>query len=408
MLLSLLLALAPTPQEIPVRVHLPPLKSIDELKARAGTPDGKGLFVRRKGSQRLEFVPWENEETANQVFRYLKFYRAGEVHFTSGRFSFHQGMDVRRIPNLVISGSPGTVLEIADLPEVLPLTTAAVQSGDLFLSVDRPQDMKVGWRYQLYAPGKDSTRVLEFEVHRVEGERVYLYKRVAFMPKVTEIPAGSRVLEEVNLLRIRKCDGVVIQGLTFDGRKQGPVRGHTIYGGIYATGDYRAGERPTTSGMTVRNCTFRDLMGRGFCAYGWADIRIEDCGFYDIHAQAIEIDHFSSARVLTNHVVGAESGVMLNDCFETVVEGNVLRDCRIGVRLLRLYPQDWVNTGNVVVGNFIGPKCNKGIAFEDDEGSGVIGNRIHANRFVGIEAQMQIVDPGQPGSNEVRGNSGDL
>jgi hypothetical protein len=393
LMLPFLLVLATTPQEPtepPVRVHAPLLKEIEELKSRAGTPDGKGLFVRRKGAERLEFVPWESEDTADAVFRYVKFYRGGEVHFTPGRFPFRQGLDVRGIPGVRISGSPGTVLEIADRPEKTPLLTAPALPGDLYLTVDRPELMRAGWRYQLYSPDNDRTRVLEFEVHRVEGDRVYVYDRIAYMPMVDEIPAGSRVLEEVNLLRIRKCDGAVIEGLTFDGRGQGAVRGHTIYGGIYATGLYKSGERPTTSGLTVRGCTFRGLMGRGFCVYGWGDVRVEDCGFYDIHAQAIEIDHFSSAYVTANHIVGAESGIMLNDCFETLVEGNVMSDCLIGIRLLRIFPEEWVNTGNVVQDNRIGPNCNKGIAFEDNEGSGNTGNKVRGNHFVRIAESLRI------------------
>jgi hypothetical protein len=395
MLLTLLLALTALPQEPlepPVRVHASKLKSIEHLKSRPGTPDGKGLFVRRKDSERIEFVPWESEASANEALRYLKYYLGGELHFTPGRFPFRQGLDVRSIPGVRISGSPGTVLEIADRPSETPLLTAAAEPGDLFLTVDRPEDIVPGWRYQLYAPGKDNTRALEFEVHRVEGERVFIYEPVRFMPMVKAIPVGSRVLEEVNLLRIRKCEGALIQGLTFDGRGQGAVRGHTIYGGIYATGLYKAGERPTTSELTVRGCTFRGLMGRGFCAYGWADIRIEDCGFFDIRAQAIEIDHFSSAHVKSNYIAGAESGVMLNDCFETVVEGNVIRDCLIGVRLLRIFPEDWVNTGSIIQDNRIGPGCATGIRVEDNEGSGVSGNFLRGNYFVGIGRTQRIVD----------------
>ena len=145
-------------------------------------------------------------------------------------------------------------------------------------------------------------------------------------------------------------------------------------------------------------------MGRGFCVYGWADVRIEDCGFYDIHAQAIEIDHFSSAYVASNHIVGAESGIMLNDCFETVVEGNILRECMIGIRLLRIFPEEWINTGTVVQDNRIGPGCNKGIAFEDNQGSGVTGNFIRGNHFIGIGKQMQIVESE---GNTVKRNTSD-
>ena len=208
------------------------------------------------------------------------------------------------------------------------------------------------------------------------------------MPHVKEIPSDCRVLEEVNGFQIKRCPGITIQNLTLDGHGRGDVRGHTIYSGIINTGLYRERRRPTTVGMTVRGCTFRGLMGRGIAFYGVAGARIEGNSFHRIRAQAIEIDHFSSGHVLNNHVDGAEVGVTINDAFESLVEGNVLRNCRYGIRFMDVISADWVNTGNVVRDNQIGPGCKLGVEFRDP----MQGNVVRGNRFLGLAKKDRVVN----------------
>jgi hypothetical protein len=325
------------------------------------------------------------------------------VRFAPGTYTLELGIEVFRVPNLTISGSPGAVIQFAQGPEHPPLTTVEAREGDLWLEVDRTEGLRVGARYQLYSPQRSGARVLDFQIDSIDGRRVLLRRPVRFMPRIDQIPAGSRLLLELNAFRFRECPGLTLQNLTVDGRGRGPVRGHTLYCGVYATGKYRQGERPTTRGLTVRGCTFRNLMGRGVCFYGIEDVRVEHSGFFDIRAQAIEIDHYSSAYVAYNHVERAEVGVMLNDSFETLVEGNVLRGCRkAAVRILRIFPEGWVNTGNVVRDNRIGPGNRLGVSIESDIEMEITGNVVLGNHFVGLEPELRVIEPG---GNRVEGNT---
>lgn len=383
-------------------VHIPPPRDIDDLTRPESEIGGPGLLVRRRGFDRMEYVPWESEATANQVFRYLKYWSGGEVHFLPGRYEIEQALDVRGTPDLKISGTPGAVLTFAKGPDTPPRNLEALQRGDTEMRVDRPEQMRVGWKYQLYAPDKDNTRVLEIEVFAIEGDRIQLLEPVTFMPMISEIPANCRVFEEVNIFRVRNCPRLVMENLVMDGAHRGTVRGHTLYGGIYVTGDYRHLERPITHDMTVRGCTFRNFEGRGLCAYGLGDLRVENCGFYDIRAQALEVDHFSSGHILNNDFDGGECGVMVNDAFDTVVEANTIRNCRIGVRVLRLFDPEWVNTGNLIASNRIGPGCIKGVAFEDQVGDGLEGNFVLENHFIGLGPKLRVHNAD---GNTVEGNT---
>ncbi len=376
----------------------PPAGSQDRVPT-----DGPGVFLRKIGGKSLRFVPWESEESVERVFAAMRIWGGGEVHFAPGTYTLERGFRALRVPNLTVSGSPGVLFQFAPGPEQIPLTTAEVEEGDTVIEVDRADGLQVGRRYQLYSPKRSGARVLEFEIDSIEGCTVHLKRPVAFMPRVEEIPAGSKVLEELNAFRFRDCPNLEIRGLTIDGRGRGPVRGHTIYCGVYATGRYRAGERPTTAGMVVRNCTFRNLMGRGVCVYGLADVLIEGSSFHDIHAQAIEIDHYSSGRVISNQITGAEVGVMVNDAFETVVEGNVISGCwRAAVRILRIFPENWVNVGNAVRDNRIGPNCGVGVVIETDIDVEVNGNAVEGNHFVGLGPEERVI---APTGNEVEGNT---
>jgi hypothetical protein len=359
-----------------------------------GWAAGPGVFFRKHGASRYRFVAWKSEESVNRVFAAMRQWGGGEVHFAPGTYTLELGFEAFRVPNLTVSGSPGVVLQFAHGPVEPPRTLRPVEEGDTNIVVDRADGLRAGRPYQLYSPKRSGARVLDFEIESIEGDTLHLRRPVAFMPMVSEIPAGSQVLLELNAFRFRECPGLVIENLTIDGRGRGPVRGHTLYCGVYATGRYRAGERPTTRGMTVRGCTFKNLMGRGVCAYGIADVVVEDSTFLDIHAQAIEIDHYSSGYVARNHVRGAEVGVMLNDAFESVVEGNVLSGCRKeAVKVLRIFPEDWVNTGNVVRDNRIGPDNRSGVVIGSDIDVPITGNSVLGNHFVGLEPELRVVAP---------------
>jgi len=357
-------------------------------------PDGgRGVFIRPKGKDVFRFEPWVSEEETNRLLRTLRRSAGGELHFTPGTYVVHQGFYLSSTPDVRISGSPDVRLEFAPPPPVMPLTTESLHEGDRLMKVDDVSTLHVGWSYQLYAPDRDSTRVLEFEIAGIEGDVIELKSPVTYMPMIQEIPPGSRVLEEINFFKVIACPGAVIEGFVMDGKGRGPVRGHTSYGGVYATGLNPKNQRPTVHGLTVRDCAFRGLKGRGVAAYGIAEVRVTNNSFHDIFAQAVEIDHFSSGYVANNLVDGAEVGVMINDAFETVVEGNVLLRCQLGVRFLRIFPQDWVNVGNVVRNNRIG-YCDHGVVFNDNLNpeEGVKGNYVLGNHFLGITPFERVVN----------------
>jgi hypothetical protein len=350
-----------------------------------------GVYVRLKGEDALEFFPWRNESTVNQQLRRLRDAKGGQLTFAPGTYTVNRGFIVPQVPDLTISGSPGTELVFAAEPAT-PLTVKPALEGDTVLYIEPADGLRVGWEYQLYAPDHDLTRVLEFRVAAVEGNEVRLTKPVKFLPHYPSVPADCRVLITVNFFKVLGCPRLVIENLSMDGTGRGAVRGHTLYCGVYATGLVQHA-RPTISGLTVRGCTFRGLMGRGVAAYGLADVLIEDCEFHQIHAQAIEIDHYASGLVTGNLIDEAEVGVMLNDCFETVVEDNEIRDCLTAIRLLRIFPEDWINVGNIVRKNRVGPGNRRGIKLDDEVSTGLTGNHIVENHFIGQGPKSRVINP---------------
>jgi hypothetical protein len=369
-------------------------------RAPEPVPVKRGVYVRLAGEETSTFYKWFSERTVNRQLRRLREAGGGELTFAPGTYRVLRGFIVPQVPNLSISGSPGT--ELVFMPEpATPLTVQAVLEGDHAIRVDRAEGLYPGWEYQLYAPDLDTTRVLEFRIEAIEGNDLILSEPVKFLPRQDSIPVGSRVLVTSNFFKVLGSPGLVIENLILDGRGRGDVRGHTLYGGVYATGLLQHA-RPEVHGLTIRNCTFRGLKGRGVAVYGLADVLVEHCEFHDITAQAIEIDHYSSGRVADNLVDGAEVGVMLNDCFETVVEDNELRNCLTAVRLLRIFDEEWINVGNVVRHNRIGRGNRRGVVFEDEVSSGLCGNYVLENHFIGQGPKSRVIDAE---GNTVEGNT---
>jgi len=370
----------------------PPTAGADADREQPEGPEPErrteGLFVRRTGQKYFTFEPWVDEFAANEIFAGLKDV-GGEVHFAPGRYVVQQGFILDEVPDLTVSGSPGVVIEFADPPPIVPLTTDRIPKGTRKLMVDRPELIVPGWAYQIYSADGKGDRILEFRVESVEDGVAQLEKPAVYMPHVKGIPVGSQVLVQVNGFQVRRCPGLVIQNFTIDGHDRGDVRGHTCYCGVVAVGNYKAGQRPTTFGLTVRGCTFRGLKGRGIAFYGIDEGLLENNMFQCIRAQAMEVDHFSSGHVIYNYVDGAQTGVTLNDSFEALVEGNALTNCDIGVYFMRIYPQRWVNTDNEVYTNAIGPGTKRGVVFRDE---GIEGNDIRGNRYIELEERFRKVD----------------
>ncbi len=353
------------------------------------TGNGLGIFFKKPNAKRFEFFPWESEETLNGLIWDIKYKPGAEIVFAPGIYVIEQRIFVNEVPDLRMSGMPGTRLVFAAGPDKTDTNTNPINRGDTFIHVEHPERFKVDWRYQLYKADGRGDRVLEFVVKSVLEDRLELTLPAHFMPHVKEIPSGCQIMEELNFFRVRRCPNFVLENLEMDGLNRGGIRGHTNYCGIYATGLYKEHERPTTLGFEIRGCRFKNLKGRGLVFYGMGDVLIENNYFENIRAQAMEIDHFSSGHIRNNYVNGAEVGVMVNDAFESIVEGNVLTNCGHGVRFLMVYPDDWVNTGNIIRDNRIGPGCKAGVHFFS---KGLSQNVVTGNTFIGFKNEHKVIN----------------
>ncbi|MEM8709462.1 MAG: right-handed parallel beta-helix repeat-containing protein [Planctomycetota bacterium] len=362
---------------------------------------GPGFFLRGHGAESFRFVPWTSERSLTEALAKLPPVAptsdaTAEVRMAPGRYVIESEILINGVHHLTFTGHPEAEFVFADGPDATTHLIGPVAEGDLVLRVEHPSRMRAGFHYQIYAADGRGDRMLEFTVLAVKDGLVYLKRAVNFMQHVTAIRAGAQVMQQVNFLRVRKCHDLTLQGLRLDGRHRGGTRTHTTYCGAYVTGNYVPHRRATTKGLVVRGCTFRNLKGRGIAFYGMEDVTIERNYFEHIRAQAIEIDHFASGYIHGNVVNGAEIGVMVNDAYESVVEGNILRHCQDGVRFMEIYDDPWVNTGNLVRGNDIGPGYRFGVFFRNE---GMVDNVVEGNVFRGFKANDRVV--GGEG-NEIR------
>ncbi len=351
--------------------------------------ESPGFFLRPHGEERFEFVRWESEDSLTDALADLPKAKEGtaEVRMAPGRYVIEQQVLIQGVDRLTITGGAAAQFVFADGPDTTTSLTAPVQEGDVVLRVAHTGKMREGFNYQVYRADGKGDRLLEFSVLAIKDDLIYLSRAVKFMPHVREVPQGAAVIEQVNFFRVKECNDLTLEGLHCDGRHRGGVRTHTTYCGVHATGHYVPHKRATTKGLTVRNCSFRNLKGRGVVFYGMEDVFIEGNYFEHIRAQAMEIDHFASGHIRGNVVNGAEVGVMVNDAYESVVEGNVLRHCQDGIRFREIYADDWVNTGNVARDNLIGPGLRYGIYFQFE---GCVDNLVEGNVFVGYGKNNRV------------------
>ena len=353
--------------------------------------NGLGLFVRQPGADEFEFVPWKSEKTFNRITFLARKKPGLHIHFAPGEYVVESRLDLHFNPDARISGTPRSRLVFAEGPNMVGFNTAPIEEGAVSIEVSHPELFKPHARYQAYRANGTSDRQVEIVVNTVDVEnmRLILSQPVKYLPHVrkTGLPAGLQLMEELNFFHVLSSPRLVIENLEMDGRDRGGIRGHTIYSGVYASGMHHGEGRPSIEGLTVRGCTFKNLKGRGVAFYGIAGGLIENNEFEHIRAQAIEIDHISSGIVRNNYVNGAEVGAMINDAFESIVEGNAFVNCEKGARFLKVYPVDWVNQGNIVRHNRIGPGCIIGIEFGNE---GPTNNIVKNNTFIGLSDEARI------------------
>ena len=57
-----------------------------------------------------------------------------------------------------------------------------------------------------------------------------------------------------------------------------------------------------------------------------------------------------------------------------------------------IFPEEWVNTGNIVRDNIIGPGCANGVLFQDDITDGITGNIVVGNMFDRLDKKRHVVN----------------
>jgi hypothetical protein len=352
-----------------------------------------GFFLRAHGEERFQFHEWKSERTLSGVLARLPkgdIQQTGtaEVRMAPGRYVIQQQIEIAGVDHLTITGDESAQFVFADGPDTATFLAAPAAEGDLVLRVEQPEALREGFHYQIYEANGRGDRLLEFTVLAIKDELVYLTRPVAYMGHVDGIAAGTQIMEQVNFFRVTRCNYLTLQGLHCDGRHRGGTRTHTTYCGVFFTGHYVAGKRATTRGLIVRNCSFRNLKGRGVVFYAAEDVLIEGNYFEHIRAQAIEIDHYASGHIRCNVVNGADVGVMVNDAYESIIEANVLRHCFDGVRFHEVFQDDWVNTGNIVRDNHIGPCGRAGVHFFNE---GMVDNVVEGNLFEGFASELHVV-----------------
>ena len=313
--------------------------------------DTRGFFVQPKGQRAATFHPWTDEMALNRELVRLQVAGGGELRLTPGDYELQFGLFMLGSRGITLAGMPGARLVFAAEPAERARLVRPALVGATALEVDRPELLRPGWNYQLYAPDGKGDRLLEFAVAGIEDGQIALRSAVELMGHVKGIPAGSIIVQELNGLRLRGVDDVTIEGLVIDGRGRGDVQGHTTFSGVIASGNSGAGEHAVNSGLVIRGCTFEGLTGRGIAVYAMTGVRVEGCTFRSIRTEALEIDHFSSGLVHGNFVQGAAVGIVLNDAFDTTVSANQVHDASIGIGLVRHFDDPAVNRGLVIVGN---------------------------------------------------------
>ena len=341
--------------------------------------DSMALYLRRGSDPELERFKWTSESDANRLIRSLDSPLGHTLYFAPGTYTIRSGLVISGKTNFHLKAVGRVQLVFPQNPtEEEVLLTRDVNKGDRWIEVGDTSTLRAGTRYQIFPSPLNPQRLLEFVIESIEASRIQVTRPVRFMPHVQAIPKGSKVVEELNFIRLHNSDNVSIEGFEFDGRNVGVVGGHTIYSGILGMNRYKAGvqARPHVNGTRISNNRFRNLRGRGIAVYSSANLRISNNSFENVEKEALEVDHYSQAMVFDNTFSNVGLGVVLNDAFSTRVEGNVIHNAQTtGIYLFSLLEGPLINSGHLVTHNCISGKGAIGIR----AGDGTTGNLITQN-----------------------------
>lgn len=345
----------------------------------------RGILVTPAGATDPVFTSWSDERTINQAINSLRATDGGEIRLTPGTYEIRQGISIRDVDNVTVTGSSDVKLVFPDARQPFRLLRSAPE-GQFFVELDSTDGLLTDVRYQIH--NEDGIRILEFVPRLIAGTIVWLRQPIAYMSHVTEIPAGATVREEFNFFRLSGANNITIRDLEMDGRNVGDVVGHTMYCGILSRNQYVPNNtvRSAVTGLQILDNTFRNLRGRGVAAYSVENMHCAGNTFVNISAEAVEVDHYSRATVIDNEFRDSNQAVVMDDAYNTLIQGNRIIRCQVGVAFNNHFTDEWVNRGAFVANNYIEGPGHIGIKLDEHASRHFIGNNV----IVGMQVQQAV------------------
>jgi len=197
-----------------------------------------GLYIHKASGGPLIYQPWISDKLATKAVESLRSSDGGTIYFAPGDYVVRNGIFIYFVNNINLIASKGVKLAFPESEKELKTTLIKpALEGEKFLLIKDSSGIKQEGRYQIYGPDGRGSRILEFVVKKINGNRIELIRPVAFMEHVKSIPAGSLILDEWNFFRVGYSNNILIKGFEMDGRNRGSVHGHTIYSGILNEND---------------------------------------------------------------------------------------------------------------------------------------------------------------------------
>ena len=308
---------------------------------------------KRKGSFR-----WDSARTFEKMIKGVRNDRKGltTIYFSPGIYEIESPLKVFAKNNVQIIGAPGTRLVFPKTPPPAAKLTKEVKPGDKRIYVNRPGFFEKNMSYEAFRPDKKGGFQLEFRVVKVGSHFVEIARPVYYMSHVCSIPKGLLIYKRHNFFEIKSSNNVQVSGLKFDGLNVGEVHGHLNYCGILVRNSHHEARRngsPRFSNFSVQDCSFENLKGRGIAVYATAHVTIKNCTAKNIGAEVFEIDHMCSGVIMNNAVYDSHIAIQLNDAYNSVVQGNRIKNSKYGITVFSIFKDNWVNIDNKILDNDI-------------------------------------------------------
>lgn len=310
-------------------------------------------------------TPLLHAQDANQLQKFVdEAIKAGKgtVTVPPGTYTLPRGLMLKDAKQIAIGGMDRERCILKLPPLAFAECSQDTVVGGTEIPTARSQNITAGMRLWIEAPGAvDKFTQKPTNYHIATVKAVEATKILLTEPLKYAVPAKTHIrdADAANLIEIRgKTEGVLLRNLTLDGGRTAadpPVRGHAQLCAVFVAGayDYEKGPAdPKVKSVTVEECIIQNCFGRGVAFYSVHRGRVEHCTFMDINDEAVDFDHFSEkGEARGNNISRCRVAFELNDANDTLVVGNEVRDCEIGVNLWRWCKQEDLNIGNRIFNN---------------------------------------------------------